>query len=133
MYLEICLIIFGIAILVLVIFCIPVLTQLWRATKDVAVTLETLNQNLPMILKNLEEITANINSSTSAVNQEVQNITGTIDRFQLVIKDIVDDIQSITPKVANFPVFQAAKNVVAVAKGIRVFLDVFLAEQATKV
>ena len=44
MYLEICLIISGIAIfLLLVIFCIPILTAIWRTTKDVAVTLETLN------------------------------------------------------------------------------------------
>ena len=132
MYLEICLIIFGIAILLLVVFCIPVLTQLWRTTKDVAMTLETLNRSLPLILKNLEEITGNINSSTSAVNQEVQNITGTINRFQLGIKDIVDDIQNITPLAMKSPVFQTIKNVVAVAKGIHVFLDVLLAKPVKK-
>lgn len=132
MYLEICLIIFGIAILLLVIFCIPVLNQLWRTTKDVAVTLETLNQHLPLILKNLEEITKNINSSTSAVDQEVQNITGTIDRFQLVIRDIVDNIQNITPAVMNSPVFQTVKNIAAVAKGISAFLDVLLAKPVKK-
>ena len=132
MYLEICLIIFGIAIILLVIFCIPVLTQLWRTTKEVAVTLETLNHSLPLILKNLEEITRNINSSTTAVNQEVRNITGTIGRFQVVINDIVGDIQSITPLVINSPVFQTVKNIVAVAKGISVFLDVFLAKPGKK-
>ena len=132
MYLEIFLIISGIAIILLLIFCIPVLTQLWRTTKDVAVTLETLNQSLPAILKNLEEITANINSSTSAVNREVQNISGTIGRFQLVIKGIVDDIQYITPLAMKTPVFQTIKNIIAVVKGIRVFLDVFLAKSVTK-
>ncbi len=129
MYLEICLIIFGLAILVLVIFCIPVLMQLWRTTKDVAVTLETLNSSLPLILKNLEEITRNINSSTSAVNQEVQNITGTLDRFQSVINDIVDNIQSIAPAAMKLPVIRTVKNIVAVSKGIRAFLDVFLAKR----
>lgn len=129
MYLEIILIIFGIAVLILVIFCIPVLNQIWRTTKDVAVTLETLNSNLPMILKNLEEITANINSSTAAVNREVQNISGTVDRFQLIVKDVVDDVQRITPLAVNSPLFQAVKNVIAVIKGIRVFLEVFLAQK----
>jgi len=129
MYLEICLIIFSIAILVLVIFCIPILTQIWRTTKDVAVTLETLNQSLPMILKNLEEITMSINSSTTAVNREVQNISATFGRFQLVIKDVVDDIQHIAPLAINSPLFQAVKNVIAVVKGIRVFLEAFSAKK----
>ena len=129
MYLEIFLIIFGIAILVLVIFCIPVLMQLWRTTKDVAATLETLNQSLPIILKNLEDITGNINSATSAVNQEVQNITGTIDRFQSVMKGIVDDLQSIAPAVMKLPVIQTLKNITAIAKGIRAFLDVLLVKR----
>jgi uncharacterized protein YoxC len=133
MNLEICLIILGIAFLLLVLFCIPVLTQLWRTTKNVAVTLETLNQSLPSILKNLEEITANINSSTTAVNREVQNISGTIGRFYLIIKDVVDDIQDISSLAIKSPVFQSVKNVVAVAKGIRAFLDVILARPATKV
>ena len=133
MYLEIFLIISGIAIILLLIFCIPVLIQIWRTTKAVAVTLETLNQDLPMILKNLEEITANINNSTTAVNREVQNFSGTMGRIQSVVKDIVDNIQDITPMVMKSPVFQTIKNVVAAAKGIRVFLDVLLAKPATKV
>ena len=129
MNLEIFLIISAIAIILLLIFCVPVLIQIWRTTRDVAVTLEALNHDLPMILKNLEEITANISSSTASVNREVQNFSGTIGRFQLVIKGIVDDIQHITPLAMNSPVVQTIKNVVAVAKGILVFLDVLLAKE----
>ena len=129
MFLEIFLIICGIAIILLLIFCIPVLIQIWRTTRDVAVTLETLNQDLPAILKNLEEITANISSSTASVNREVQNFSSTIGSFQLVIKSVVDDIQRITPLAMNSPVVQTIKNVVAVAKGIHVFLDVLLAKE----
>ncbi|OPY87803.1 MAG: hypothetical protein A4E71_00832 [Smithella sp. PtaU1.Bin162] len=129
MYLEICLIIFSVAVLILAFFCVPILIQLWRTTKNVAVTLETLNQSLPTILTNLEEISQNIKSSTSAVNREVQNFSGTIDRFHLIVRDVVDDIQHITPVAMNSPLFQTVKNVVAVIKGIRVFLDVFLAKK----
>jgi len=128
MYLEICLIIFSVAVLILAFFCVPILIQLWRTTKNVAVTLETLNQSLPTILTNLEEITLNIKSSTSAVNREVQNFSGTIGRFQLVVQDVVDDIQHITPVALNSPLFRTVKNIVAVIKGIRVFLDVFLSK-----
>ena len=129
MYLEIFLIVSAIAIILLLIFCIPVLIQIWRTTRDVAVTLETINRDLPTILKNLEDITANISSSIAAVNREVQNFSGTIGRFQLVIKGIVDDIQHITPLAMNSPLVQTIKNVVAVVKGIRVFLEVLLAKE----
>jgi uncharacterized protein YoxC len=129
MYLEIFLMIFGIAILLLVAFCIPILLQIGRTAKDLTVTLETLNQSLPAILKNLEDITTNINSSTSAVNREVQNFTHTVDRFNLVISDIVDDVQHIAPLAMKLPIMQKIKNVVAIVKGIRVFVDVFLAKE----
>jgi uncharacterized protein YoxC len=133
MNLEVCLIIVGIAILLLAIFCIPILINLWRTTKNIAVTLETLNSSLPMILKNLEEITTNINSSTTVANREIQNISGTIGRFQLVMSDVVDNIQNIAPIVVKSPAFRSVKNVIAVAKGIRAFLDVIFAKPATKV
>jgi uncharacterized protein YoxC len=129
MYLEIFLMIFGIAILLLVALCIPILLQIGRTAKDLTVTLETLNQSLPAILKNLEDITTNINSSTSAVNREVQNFTHTVDRFNLVISDIVDDVQHIAPLAMKLPIMQKIKNVVAIVKGIRVFVDVFLAKE----
>ena len=129
---EICLIIFGIAVIALIIFCIPILIQLWRTTKDVALTLETLNQSLPAILKNLEEITANINNSTAAVNREVQNIAGAIDRFQFVVKNVVHSIENIAPKTMNLHVFQTARNVYAVAKGVRAFLYVFFSKPGAK-
>jgi uncharacterized protein YoxC len=128
MYLEIFLIIFGIAILLLIVFCIPILLQIWRTAKDITVTLETLNRSLPAILKNLEEITTNINDSTSAVNREVQKYSHTADRFHMVIKDIVDDVQYIAPLAMKLPFMQKIKNVMAIVKGIRVFMDVFLAK-----
>jgi uncharacterized protein YoxC len=126
MYLEIVLVILGVAILLLVIFCIPILVQIWRTAKDITITLETLNKSLPLLLKNLEDITTNINNSTTAVNREIQNFSRTADRIHLVISDIVDDIQSITPLAIRSPLFQKLKNAVAIVKGIRVFADVFM-------
>jgi uncharacterized protein YoxC len=129
MYLEICLLILSIAFLLLVIYCIPIFKQIWRTSKDITVILETLNLNLPTILRNLEEITTNINSTTNAVNREVQVFSNTICRFQSVIKDVVNDIQHITPLAIKLPAFQTVKNIIAVIKGVRVFIDVFLARE----
>jgi uncharacterized protein YoxC len=126
MYLEIVLVILGIAFVLLVIFCIPILVQLSRTAKDITITLETLNKSLPLLLRNLEDITTNINNSTTIVNREIQGFSRTADRINFVISDIVDDIQSITPLAIKSPLFQKLKNVVALVKGIRVFADVFM-------
>lgn len=133
MNLDVCLIILGIAILLVVVFCIPIFTNLWRTIKNIAVTLETLNTSLPTILKNLEEITTNINSSTTTVNREVQSISETIDRFHLVMKGAADSVQHIAPIVVKSPAFRTIKNAIAIAKGINAFLNVFLAKPVKKV
>ncbi|MEQ8160543.1 MAG: DUF948 domain-containing protein [Smithellaceae bacterium] len=124
MNLDVGLMILGVAVLLLVIFCIPVLVNLWRAVQNVAVTLETLNANLPAILKNLEEISTNINNSTSAVNREIQNISSTVDRFHLVMADVADSVQNVAPKIAQSPALRTVKNAIAAAKGVSVFLNV---------
>ena len=126
MYLEIGLIILVIALLLLVIFCIPILLQIWRTAKDITTTLGTLNKSLPLLLKNLEDITTNINNFTTIGNQEIQRFSRTADRIHLVVSDIVDDVQSITPLAIRSPLFQKLKNIVAIVKGIRVFAEVFM-------
>jgi hypothetical protein len=77
-------------------------------------------------LKNLEEITTNVNSSTAILNRRIKNSSNTADRFQLIISDIIDNIQCFAPIAMKLPIFQTIKNVVAVVKGIRVFIDVLL-------
>jgi hypothetical protein len=117
MYLEIGLVILVIILILLVIFCIPILLQIWRILKDAKVTLETLNKSLPTILKNLEEITTNVNSFT-AIN--------TADRSQLITRDIIDNILCFAPISMKLPILQTIKNAVAVVKGIRVFANVLV-------
>ena len=80
----------------------------------------------PLLLKNMEDITTNINNSTSVVNREIQGFSRTADRIHLVVSDIVDDVQSITLLAIKSPLFEKLKNVVAIIKGIRVFADVFM-------
>jgi uncharacterized protein YoxC len=126
MYLEIVLTILGIAFLLLVIFCIPILMQIWRTAKDITITLETLNKSLPLLLKNMEDITTNINNSTTVVNREIQDFSKTADRIHLIVSDIVDDVQSITPSAIKSPLFLKLKNAVAIVKGVRVFVDSFI-------
>jgi methyl-accepting chemotaxis protein len=100
--------------------------KILRTSEDITITLQTLNQSLPTILKNLEEITTNINNSTAAVNRRIQNFSNTADRSQLIISDIIDNIQCFAPIAMKLPIFQTIRNVAAVIKGIRVFIDVLL-------
>ena len=126
MYLEIGLVILGIILILLVSSYIFILLKILRTSEDITITLQTLNQSLPTILKNLEEITTNINNSTAAVNRRIQNFSNTADRSQLIISDIIDNIQCFAPIAMKLPIFQTIRNVTAVIKGIRVFIDVFL-------
>lgn len=129
MYLEIGLIIFGIALLLLVSFCIPILLKLWRAASDVTVTLQALNERLPLILKNMEEISTNINNSTTAINGEVQKYAATSERFHAVMSDVVNGIELISPLAIKSPLFQKLTEVIAVVKGVRAFLNVLTGKQ----
>ena len=124
--LEIALLILVIILTILIIFYIPILLQIWRVTKDLAITLQTLNQSLPVILKNMEEITANVNSSTAAINQKIQNFANASNRSSLFISDIINNLQYFTPIALKLPIFRIIRNVIAVAKGMRVFMDVLL-------
>jgi hypothetical protein len=129
MYLEIGLIIFGIALLLLVLFCIPILLKLWRAASDITVTLQALNERLPAILKNMEEISTNINDSTTAINREVQKYSDTANRFHMVMTDVVGGMELIKPFVIQSPMYRKITNILAVTKGVRVFLSVLTGRQ----
>ena len=129
MYLQIALLILVSILILLVIFCIPVILQIWRIAKDLTTTLQILNQSFPVILKNLEEITTNVNDSTAVVNQKIKSFVNTSKRSQLFINDIINNIITFAPLALKLPVFRLIKNVVAVAKGMRVFIEVLLSRQ----
>src|SRR4030042_6698161 len=123
---NIYLLIFCIAFSVLVIICIPVLWQVWRTMKKATATLETLNKNLPVILRNLEEITTNINNSTATVNREIQTLSNVVDRFYSETSFIFGDLRNFAPQIMKGSFFPLINNALAIIKGIRVFLNVFL-------
>lgn len=126
---EISLLIFSVALLLLVLFCIPILLKLWRAVSDVTVTLQALNERLPAILKNMEEISTNINNSTTAINGEVQKCAATAQRVHAVIHEVVSGIELISPRALNSPLFRKMIELMAVVKGVRVFLNVLTGKQ----
>lgn len=127
--LDTALLILVILLIVLVIFCIPVLLRILRISRDLTITLQALNQSLPVILKNMEEITVNVNNSTSLINNKIQNLSGSANRSGFVISDIIDNIQYFAPLAMKLPFFSSFRNIIAVLKGISVFMDVLIKKQ----
>lgn len=123
MSLEVGLVLMGLALLILVGFCIPVLIKLWRAVRDVTVTLEALNARLPAILKNMEDISENINASTTAINREVERYADTSRRVHAVIDHVASGIEWLSPVVVRMPILRKFTELVALAKGARVFVN----------
>jgi len=123
------LILIGVALLLLVIFSIPILWKLWRAANDVTVTLQALNERLPAILKNMEEISANINQSTTAINQSVQDYAVTVRRLHEVMGTVANGLEIFSPLALRMPLFRTVASVIPLVKGFSVFLNVLTGKQ----
>ena len=123
------LIVIGVALLLLVVFSIPILLKLWRAANDVTVTLQALNERLPAILKNMEEISANINQSTTAINQSVQDYAVTVRRLHEVMGTVANGLEIFSPLALRMPLFRTVASVIPLVKGFSVFLNVLTGRQ----
>ncbi|HNY97420.1 MAG TPA: DUF948 domain-containing protein [Smithellaceae bacterium] len=122
-------IVIGVALLLLVVLSIPILLKLWRAANDVTVTLQALNERLPSILKNMEEISANINQSTTAINQSVQDYAVTVRRLHEVMGTVANGLEIFSPLALRMPLFRTVASVIPLVKGFSVFLNVLTGKQ----
>ncbi len=129
MNLETFLLIIGIGFLVLIIILLPIAWQVWKTVKGVTITLKTINETLPAILKNTAEMTGNINNSTTTINNEIQTISNGLNRFYSATSGIVSDVRNFSPNAVKGSFFQLFGNGLAIIKGVRVFLDVFLGKK----
>ena len=116
------LIILSIAFLLLAGFSIPFFLQLWRAAKGMALTLKTLNQTLPVIMKNVEEITTNVNLTTTTVHRQVEDLSLTLQKIQGTLNLLVG-VEEILRRNVHLTFAKNLRTSAAIAKGIRVFLD----------
>jgi hypothetical protein len=133
MYLEIALFVLVVILILLVIFLIPVLLQVWRVARDASVTLVTLNQSLPLILNNLEEITTNVNNSTSLIDSKISHFASASGKSGLLISELLNNMQLFAPLALKLPIFRIVNHILAVAKGMRVFVDVLLNDKKRSV
>jgi uncharacterized protein YoxC len=131
MFLEIGVFIISIVFLLLVVFSIPFLVQVWRSAKGITTTLHMVNESLPGILRNLEEITTNINKATNTVNEQIEGLALVTGRIQGFLS-VVTDIDNILRASLRLPVFKTIRNIAAVVTGVKVFLKVFLSSRESE-
>jgi hypothetical protein len=80
-------------------------------------------------MKNMEEITTNVNSSTTLINKKIQNLANSSGFAGSLMNDIFNNIQYLVPLAFKLPIFRIIRNAVAAVKGMRVFVDVLLKKE----
>jgi len=131
MFLEIGVFILSIAFLLFAIFSIPLLMQIRRTAEAIALTLQTLTDNLPGILKNLEEITANINQVSGTVNRHMEDLSDSFRKMQRTVFFLAD-LGHVIQQGVRIPFLNTLTSLAAVLKGVRVFLSVLNAKGAPR-
>jgi len=124
MYLEISVVVLSVVFLLMVALFIPFLIQIWHTAKSITITLHMLNQSLPGILKNLEEITTSINKATYTVNNQIESLAHVVGRIRGTVEIFLDLEQELRAGLIS-PFFRTMRTVSAVLKGTRAFLEVF--------
>lgn len=121
------LILLSVVFLLFVGFSIPCILQIWRTAKGMALTLRMFNENLPVIMKNLEEITTRVNRSTATVQGQFEDLSLIMKKMKGMLILLVG-LEEIIRRGAHLPFVPALRTCLAISKGVRVFLSHLLSE-----
>ena len=119
---DIILILLSVVFMLIAGFSIPVLLQIRRTARGMAETLQHLNHGLPVIVKNLEEITTNVNRTTTTVHRQVAEFSLTLRRIQGIV-GVFLGLEEVLRHRLSFPFSRTFRTSLAVARGVRVFID----------
>jgi hypothetical protein len=116
------LILLSVAFLLFAGLCVPFLIQILRTAREMALTLQLLNLRLPLIMKNLEEITININRTSTTIHRQVAEISLTLRRVQGII-GVFLGLEEVLRHRMSFPFARTLRTSMAVGRGARAFID----------
>jgi hypothetical protein len=116
------LILLSVAFLLFAGLCVPFLIQILRTAREMALTLQLLNQRLPLIMKNLEEITTNVNRTSTTVHRQVTEISLALRRIQGIV-GIFLGLEEALRRRMSFPFARTLRTSMAVGRGVRVFIN----------
>ncbi len=123
-YLNVLLIISNLVLLVLAGFAIPCMLQIRRVAKELTQTIEVINQGLPGIVQNLEQMSGHLNRQVQEVSLTIRKIQGTL--------GLLVGLEEILRRSTPLPLIRILNLSMAVAKGVRVFTAHLLAERPEK-
>ena len=112
----------SVAFLIFAGLCVPFLIQILRTAREMAFTLQLLNQRLPLIMKNLEEITTNLNQTSITVHRQVEEISMTVRRIQGII-GIFLGVEEVLRRRMSFPLARTLRTSMAIGRGVQVFVN----------
>jgi len=124
MYVEISLLCLSLAVLLIVAFTVPLLWQIRRVVQGLALTQEMLQKSLPLLLQNLDEAVGIVKKTAYTVNDQVEVVAGAMRRIQDVV-GVLMEFESVVRLGLRLPFFKFLRNAGAVARGVKVFLDVY--------
>ena len=122
------LILLSVVFLLFVGFSIPCILQIWRTAKGMALTLRMFNENLPVIMKNLEEITTRVNRTTATMQGHFDDLSLIMKKIKAMLILLVG-LEEFIRRGAHLPFAPALRTCLAVSKGVRVFLSHLLSER----
>jgi len=112
----------SVAFLIFAGLCVPFLIQILRTAREMAFTLQLLNQRLPLIMKNLEEMTTNLNQTSITVHRQVEEISMTMRRIQGIM-GIFIGVEEVLRRRMSFPLARTLRTSMAIGRGIQVFVN----------
>jgi len=110
-------------LLLMVLLILPLLYQLWRTAEQLTITLRSLNQRLPSILQNLEEITISVSEASRNANARITELSLAFQRVHAFLNTI-HGVQQVMQSQIRFPVVRMCQNAVPLFKGVKTFLSV---------
>ncbi len=101
-------------------FLIPCLLHILRAARGMTQTLQTVNQSLPVIMRDLEGMSTHLGRTAVTVHRQVEELSATIRAIQGTLGLIVG-LEEVVRRRIPLPFLQILRTAMAVAKGVRVF------------
>jgi uncharacterized protein YoxC len=124
-FINVILIILSAAFVLFAGVAIPFLIQIWQTAKGLAQTLQVLNESLPGIMQNLEEITVQLKRTTTQVNRQVEAFSLAADRIRGTLNLLVG-LEEVVRQGIRMPWGVPLKNTYALTRGIVAFLSTLL-------
>ena len=126
MYLEISLVLLSAAVFLIAAVTVPLMLQLYKLIRGLTETQDVVQKSLPGILQNLNETIIYIKDTSVTVHQQVEGFSLVLGKIQAAL-GLVTELEDVLRLTMKLPVFNVIRTAGAVAKGIRVFFDVYAA------